>query len=139
MDFFSMVSNPERFSDLKIESNNIISQELRNYHSNIDQNYEWEYFSGLHVHHTYYIKDLMPWQYNDKALKSLCLKCHENLHKNQKIPVYNSEKEFHCIGEFSYCSRCNGAGWLPEYKYVQGGICFECWGAKYKELVPLSF
>src|SRR5690606_1821448 len=121
------------------ESKRAISLKLfDNYLNNDLKDYEWQYFSGLHVHHSYYIKNLLPWEYKDKSLMTLCMTCHENLHKNKTVPVYNSEKELNRIGELTYCSRCHGAGWFPEYIHVQEGVCFECNGAKYKELVGLS-
>lgn len=30
----------------------------------------------LHVHHTYYDKDLLPWQYDNYSLVTLCKTCH---------------------------------------------------------------
>jgi len=30
----------------------------------------------------------------------------------------------------STCSRCSGTGHLPQYKHVEGGICFKCRGNK---------
>lgn len=30
--------------------------------------------------------------------------------------------------ELHSCKRCNGSGYIPEYKHVQDGICFSCWG-----------
>lgn len=38
----------------------------------------------LVVHHKYYDKDKMPWQYPDKAYITLCFDCHNELHKDQK-------------------------------------------------------
>lgn len=29
------------------------------------------------------------------------------------------------------CRRCGGTGYLPGYRHVAGGICFECGGGKY--------
>jgi hypothetical protein len=34
----------------------------------------------LHIHHLYYIKDAMPWEYPDAALITLCHQCHESCH-----------------------------------------------------------
>ncbi|MCB0476309.1 MAG: hypothetical protein KDC69_11580, partial [Flavobacteriaceae bacterium] len=97
-------------------------------------NFNWNHVSGLHIHHKYYIKNLLPWEYDNKALITLCVKCHESLHKNGKVSVYNDKMEL--LGEFNYCKRCHGAGWFPEYTHVQGGVCFRCRGAKYEELIP---
>jgi len=29
------------------------------------------------------------------------------------------------------CKRCNGKGFIPQFNYYCGGICFECYGSKY--------
>lgn len=34
----------------------------------------------LHVHHVYYKKDAMPWDYTDDAYMVLCTKCHNKWH-----------------------------------------------------------
>lgn len=26
------------------------------------------------------------------------------------------------------CGRCGGSGWIPSFKYVEGGVCFQCMG-----------
>jgi hypothetical protein len=38
--------------------------------------------SQLHVHHGYYSKDKMLWEYKDFTLHTLCGTCHENAHKD---------------------------------------------------------
>src|SRR5690606_22115471 len=96
------------------------------------------YFSGLHVHHTYYINGFRPWEYQASSFMTLCCECHDNLHKNQKVPIYNSEEELNKIGELTCCSKCRGTGWFTEYLHVQGGVCFKCNGAKYNELINLD-
>lgn len=46
----------------------------------------------LHVHHSFYIKGRMAWEYDDHQLNVLCLKCHRSIHginhknKTQQIP-----------------------------------------------------
>lgn len=37
----------------------------------------------LHVHHTYYEKGKLPWQYPDESLRCLCETCHKDEH-NQR-------------------------------------------------------
>lgn len=39
--------------------------------------------STLNVHHTYYTKGAMPWDYPDEALKCWCEPCHEYWHKGK--------------------------------------------------------
>jgi hypothetical protein len=93
----------------------------------------WDFFYGLHVHHQYYQNNCMPWEYPKDALITLCWQCHEDVHKNEKVKHLNEFGEY--IGELNYCQRCFGAGWFPEYNYVQNGICFRCNGARYEELI----
>src|SRR5690606_29637791 len=42
----------------------------------------------LHVHHMYYLKGRMPWEYEDDSLITLCEHCHANVKK------YNWQKAF---------------------------------------------
>ncbi len=93
----------------------------------------WKYFKGLHVHHTYYQHNKMPWEYPDESLQTLCINCHIQLHKEQTIPVLDENGVN--IGEYHYCDRCSGAGWFPQYLHVEEGICFKCKGARYVELI----
>lgn len=90
---------------------------------------EWIYVNDMHVHHTFYQEGLNPWEYPKESLQTLCWDCHGKLHENTYIPhLDKSGKE---IGKFKSCQRCYGAGYLPEYFYHQGGICFECNGERY--------
>ena len=93
----------------------------------------WRNLKVLHVHHQYYRDGWNPWEYPNDALKTLCWKCHETLHKDAKVPRLN--KDGVDIGSLTPCYRCYGAGWFPEYKHVEAGICFRCRGAKYEELI----
>lgn len=88
---------------------------------------------GLHVHHTFYQMGKMAWEYPDEALKTLCWGCHERLHKTSKVPYLDELGRD--IGELTHCFRCCGAGRFPEFRHVQGGICFRCSGAKYEEFI----
>lgn len=83
---------------------------------------------GLNVHHRYYIKGKAPWEYEDDALITLCEDCHKKAHLTH-IPVYREidrKRLLYCNAV--RCSRCNGAGYLPQYEHVENGICFKCWG-----------
>jgi hypothetical protein len=92
---------------------------------------KWFDIKNLHVHHKYYQKGRLPWEYPNDALITLCWDCHENLHKNESIPFIDENgKE---IGKLKPCPKCFGAGYFPEYNHIQNGVCFECNGAKYKE------
>jgi hypothetical protein len=85
------------------------------------------------VHHLAYVKAALPWEYPDDWLTTLCSDCHDAVHfgnrntSPQKIKVYTS---FSSKQEYSapQCPRCNGLGRIEQYRHVQKGICFECWG-----------
>jgi 5-methylcytosine-specific restriction endonuclease McrA len=86
---------------------------------------------SLHVHHNYYIKNTLAWQYLDTALTTLCHICHKKFHEENDVYVYmnqlqaqNKEK-----GEVvELCYKCDGSGYLPEFHYKDNGICYACGG-----------
>jgi len=92
---------------------------------------EWLDVKGLHVHHKYYQLGLMPWDYPEDALTTVCWICHKELHKDVKVPLLNEQGIQ--ISTLTPCPRCFGAGMFPEYLHVQEGICFECEGACFEE------
>ncbi|WP_034261028.1 hypothetical protein [Altibacter lentus] len=81
----------------------------------------------LEVHHKYYILNNFPWEYDDIALITVCRECHQEIHDNHKIPVWN--QDMLNIIEFGSCNRCDGKGYLKEYKHVENGRCFKCSGS----------
>lgn len=95
--------------------------------------FEWIAFQGLHIHHKYYIMDKTAWEYEDHALITLCAVCHDKLHENQTIPVFNNEMDV--LTDYHYCLRCHGKGVFPKFTHVEAGICFRCNGARYEELI----
>lgn len=92
---------------------------------------------ALQVHHLHYIDGLDPWEYKDSELITLCEECHSFVHSNYEVPVYRLEGENLVKIQFTPCYRCGGAGWFPEFKHVQGGVCFRCHGARYEELIDV--
>ena len=100
----------------------------------------------LEVHHKYYLRSSLPWQYKDDALVTLCNWCHRGIHANgEPIPVYQNQsvRDFavrydanasYGVSYYTPCSRCDGTGELPVYDHVQKGICFRCRGAGFDEL-----
>lgn len=84
----------------------------------------------LHVHHKYYQKGLLPWEYPNEALTTLCWHCHEKLHENTEVDIYDEKGKL--IGSKQSCYKCHGAGFLPEYSYYKNGICFACNGERFK-------
>lgn len=49
-------------------------------------------FNVMNVHHKYYLREshkrVMPWEYDDDALITLCPSCHTKLHSSEDIMVY---------------------------------------------------
>ncbi len=41
--------------------------------------------NNLQVHHTYYIRDLVPWSYPNKSLLTLCEPCHHEYHVRNEV------------------------------------------------------
>lgn len=90
---------------------------------------------SLHVHHKHYIYGLDPWEYKDSELLTLCEQCHSELHNTEHVPMFTLvDGELQEI-ELTPCSRCSGAGEFPEYRHVQGGICFRCHGSRFDEFI----
>ena len=94
-----------------------------------------EDISELHVHHKFYIEGHDPWEYNDSDLITLCERCHRNLHDTHAVPFYREENGKLYQLEKEPCSRCNGSGYFPEYRHVQGGVCFRCLGQRFEDTV----
>lgn len=92
--------------------------------------------SFLHVHHKYYIKGTLPWDYKDECFETLCVHCHYDLHQKETIPVYIPTPNglFEKVA-LTPCERCSGAGILPHFDYYMGGICFRCYGAKFEQFI----
>ena len=80
----------------------------------------------LNVHHICYREGREPWEYEEQELVTLCPECHEKVHNESKIPVYDKKGKIIKIAKI--CDRCKGAGYIPLYKNVQNGICFKCGG-----------
>lgn len=87
------------------------------------------------VHHTYYVDGCLPWHYPNESLKLLCSECHQNLHENKKIVVYENF-EFNSLTKHKSCSKCAGTGYLSEYYYYYDGVCFSCDGTGYESIIP---
>ena len=83
-------------------------------------------FMQLHIHHKYYIKERKPWEYKNEALITLCADCHQRRHSISLVPLYSNEMQV--IKHLPICERCSGKGFIPQYHYHYGGICFKCYG-----------
>jgi len=80
----------------------------------------------LEVHHKLYIIGKLPWEYEKEELITVCNPCHKKIHENEEISISNQSKTTKLLLE--NCDRCGGSGFLNEYYYVEGGICFNCRG-----------
>ncbi len=89
----------------------------------------------LHVHHLYYVKSKHPWEYADEALITLCNDCHLKTHETEDIPVYEVLSGEKVKMSAQTCGRCRGAGYFPQYKKVENGVCFQCRGTRYTNLI----
>lgn len=80
----------------------------------------------LQVHHKVYRTNICPILQDNNDLITLCRNCHEKHHMEHELVVidYKGNK----IEAAETCSKCSGRGYLPKYRKVQNGICFECWG-----------
>jgi hypothetical protein len=88
----------------------------------------------LHVHHKFYVKSWLPWDYPNDALITFCSICHDHLHRTQSVKVYKENRDYF-LEELDYepCTRCSGSGYLQEYDHVQNGVCFRCGGQGFEE------
>jgi len=91
---------------------------------------------ALNVHHKHYIIQFKAWEYADEDLVTLCNECHLKIHQTVGAKVYSDENGYMKRVPLTPCSRCSGAGYFPEYKYVEHGVCFRCRGARFEELIP---
>jgi hypothetical protein len=92
----------------------------------------------LHLHHTYYVRNTLPWNYPDICFETLCEACHKEIHAKKKIHMYAS----HSLGQSQHltaCERCSGTGYLQEFNYYMDGVCFLCDGAGFEELKENNF
>lgn len=82
-------------------------------------------FIPLNIHHQYYIRDKKPWEYDNNALVTLCSRCHQKRHQQTSTPLYTLDRQL-IYSALPVCDRCQGTGYLPQYRYYMGGICFKC-------------
>lgn len=89
---------------------------------------------SLEVHHKYYSMDAMAWEYPNDALITLCRSCHEKLHSLMSVEFYEDIERSRKI-QMTPCKRCQGYGYLAQYRHVENGVCFRCHGSRYEELI----
>jgi hypothetical protein len=82
---------------------------------------------NLQVHHDLYMLDKLPWEYEKRHLRTLCLECHQRAHEGKTMYMYQDESMASPI-LLNSCGRCQGTGYIPHYYYIEDGICFACGG-----------
>lgn len=111
----SLINNPT-FDD-------ILEDNIYLYINRVKLNIEYPI---LNIHHKSYIENHLAWEYDNNNLITLCEDCHKQIHKSNSIPLFNQKAEL--VRNMQTCDRCGGCGYLPQYKYVNNGICFKCGG-----------
>ena len=125
---------PTSYEYLENISNKLFIKRLNPYRTNeFIKNAKFVQLKGLHIHHTYYQLGKLPWEYPDVSLVTVCWKCHEKIHATQEIPYLDINGLQ--IGNLTPCNRCKSAGYFPEYRHVENGICFRCRGKRFEELI----
>jgi Pyruvate/2-oxoacid:ferredoxin oxidoreductase delta subunit len=85
------------------------------------------------VHHTFYVLNRLPWNYPNESLMLICHLCHAEIHNTKQIPVYRDELMTDKLNA-TPCRRCDSSGFLPQFEYYRGGVCFTCGGTGFQEL-----
>jgi len=90
-----------------------------------------------HVHHTYYLKDSLPWEIDENALETQCNSCHEKIHERTEIKIYKKTVNGFVETDHKeiYCKKCDGSGYLNEYRHIQSGVCFRCNGQRFEKTI----
>ena len=85
---------------------------------------------SLHAHHSFYVLERLPWQYDNEHLISLCGDCHTKVHLETKIPVYLTEydRDMDIMSDLVPCPKCGGDGYIDAFDYHENGVCFKCMG-----------
>jgi hypothetical protein len=126
--FFTELSNTMKLVGTRpvIEADEI----LKKYFTERKIKINWIETKFLNVHHTFYQVGCKPWNYKDESLLTVCRTCHEKIHREEAI--FLLDKKGNKI-ELSICDRCNGIGVLPQYHYIENGLCFKCCGNRFVE------
>lgn len=91
------------------------------------------FIKGLFIHHTKHYPGLAPWDYPKSSCKCICWTCLLKLVSNRNIPSYDAAQKI--TSELTPCPRCLAQGVFPEHLNVNSGLCFECSGRQYIELI----
>jgi hypothetical protein len=88
----------------------------------------------LQVHHEHYILGRLPWDYPEELLVTICEPCHERLHAEHRIFVYEEVGGRLLRRNFVPCPRCSGTGYCPQWEHVENGVCFRCRGERFEKV-----
>ena len=91
-------------------------------------------FTSLNTHHKYYVDGRRAWEYSDNELISLCSKCHSIVHQEAPVDYFTDESKTQKL-DLTPCYRCGGTGYFPQWRHIESGICFRCWGMRFEELI----
>ncbi|OSZ81143.1 hypothetical protein CAP36_07875 [Chitinophagaceae bacterium IBVUCB2] len=120
------INNPEladKMREMKVKNN---SPQLTGYKAQ-------EPKPILEVHHKAYIYHALPWNYPEEWLETLCDVCHHKKHfgEGEVLPVMPKtykDRSRQVEVRLDPCIRCEGKGYILEYKHFQRGVCFDCGG-----------
>ena len=134
--FAKMIAIREReltdYDDLVLKHpDEIASKNTPQPQSKVWQNYKWNLVPSLLVRHSYYKKNLNPWDYPDSSLQTICRSCLEQLNKKQGVPYLNEDDT--PIRTLTPCKKCFGTGYFPGCRENEVTICDRCDGAMYEE------
>jgi hypothetical protein len=134
--FAKMIAIREReltdYDDLVLKHpDEIASQSNYQLQSEAWKNYKWIIVPSLLVHHSFYKKNLAPWDYPDSSLQTICSVCLEQLNKEQGVPYLNENDV--AIRTLTPCQKCFGTGYFPGCQDNEITICDRCDGAMYEE------
>jgi len=121
----------KKFPHLQVRGDEDYEKEIIN-RAEKNKDKKWYVVPGLNVHHRYYMKGKMAWDYPDNVFETLCSECHEAFHAENKVPYYSESGEL--ILNLTPCDRCGGHGIIPAFTHIQNGICFKCFGKGYEDL-----
>ena len=85
------------------------------------------------IHHKYYIKNRLPWEYDNDAYLPVCRPCHLKLHEILEIKTFHSVKDGEVL-ETIQCQSCNGIGYQSANHREFQVYCPHCEGKGYQEV-----
>lgn len=69
--------------------------------------------NGIELHHKYYVRNRLPWEYPDNSFMILCSSCHTAYHKLREVPEYQEL-------DFDFCAKYDFDNLSFVYDYDSG-------------------